>query len=199
MFALSAKVEGERLLLDRFERVKTSVARKHLRAGMRKAGSLLTREMKNRIPKESGASRLAVGHKEFGKGRRQGVVAGVRRGEQFVRQVVRELKITGYGRRTNIRYTNRRLRRDELAAGRIGTRRDPAKIAHLIERGRRAVSARNKKALTIAGRGGFFLRPRAAQVAGSHFTARSYRAQKGACTQIIQAEVKAAVNEAGKV
>ncbi|MDD4888319.1 MAG: HK97 gp10 family phage protein [Phycisphaerae bacterium] len=187
--AIKAELSGQRITLQALEQVRGSTLKAALRSAMRKIGSVISQAAKSHVAVETGTLRKSIGYRVFTKHTRMGVVIGPRRGfDAAVRQLApRGGKKGGVGR-------IRRMTKKQLAAGvRPDEIRKPTRIAHLIEKGRKAVEIKKKKILLD--QSGDVIGRKAAAAPAKPFLAPAYQANKGLAEDLVASEIRAALRK----
>lgn len=156
------------------------IFRKHARRGMTKASRIVANAAKSNVPKESGLLRMSIASKIKTYTRRNTVVGiiGPRRGyRQSVVAVGRE----GH------RKLKRMKSQINVGGTMVGRWRDPIKYAHIVERGRKAVSVKTAKSLVSAT--GQWLGKSVAAAPGTRFLERAEAGTRGQALDTIAREL----------
>ncbi len=125
-----ATLTGDAELEQAFKELPDRVQRKHLRHGVRRAGSVIGRAAKAHAPRETGLLARSIGQRAFTHRDKKGIGTRIGPRKGFGRMV-------RVNKRGDLKALSKGKMAEAQAAGEQLEYRDPAKYAHIVELGRR--------------------------------------------------------------
>lgn len=191
MLNLSAKVTGGREITAKLAELEKKVRTKATKAAVTAGTRVFVQGLKAAAPKETGTLIKALGQREkvYKGGQIAFGVAGARKGQQRV--ITRKVS-----KRGKVSIKSRKIGKGEDIKGRAGIveLRNPAKIAHLTEGGRKAITAKKGKAIPVDIGGGLTVfRKKAKAVPAKRWMAKAFQAKAAAAQAAAIESLKSSV------